>query len=88
MDFDLKETMEDHCENCTIAMPQPGEEHLDHTYSKGFPIATSVKLTNLFSSDQGNLFRGIVKLLGAVRSESFGQHVLRIFFLYFKLKKK
>ena len=51
MDFDLRESLEEHFGNCEIAMLQPGEEHLDHTYSKGVSTATSVK--------QGNLFRGI-----------------------------
>ena len=36
MDFELKRTLEAHYENCKIAILQPGEEHLDHTYSKSF----------------------------------------------------
>ena len=51
MDFDLRETLEEHSGNCEIAMLQPGEEHLDHTYSKGVSRATSVK--------KGNILKGI-----------------------------
>ena len=51
MDFDLREALKKHSGNCEIAMLQPGEEHLDHTYSKGVSTATSVK--------QGNLLRRI-----------------------------
>ena len=38
MDLDLKKTLKEHSENCEIAMLQPGEEHLDHTYSKKFEL--------------------------------------------------
>ena len=54
MDFDLRETLEEDSGNCEIAMLQPGEEHLDHTYSKGVFTATSVK--------QGNVLKGIDKI--------------------------
>ena len=47
MDFDLEKSLEEHSGNCEIAMLQPGEEHFDHTYSKGFPTATSVGLTEV-----------------------------------------
>ena len=55
--------------NCEIAMLQPGEEHFDHTYSKVFPTATSVEITNMFDTNQGNLFlRGILNWSGATGS--------------------
>ena len=66
MDFDLEKSLEEHSENCEIAMLEPGEEHLDHTYSKGFLTATSAKVTNLLSSDQGDLFRGIINWCGYI----------------------
>ena len=47
MDFDLIEALEKHSGNCEIAILQPGEEHFDHTYSKGVSSATSVKQGNL-----------------------------------------
>ena len=59
MDFDLREALKKHSGNCEIAMLQPGEEHFDHTYSKGVSTATSVKEISLFGTDQGNLLQGI-----------------------------
>ena len=53
-DFDPRENWEEHSGNREIAMLQPGEEHLDHTYSKGVFTATSVK--------QGNVLKGIDKI--------------------------
>jgi hypothetical protein len=51
--------------NCEITMLQPGEEHFDHTYSKVFPTATSVEITNMFDTNQGNLLRkGYFQLVG------------------------
>ena len=35
MDFDLRVALKEHSRNCEIALVQPGEEHFDHTYSKG-----------------------------------------------------
>ena len=49
MDFDLRETLKEHSGNCEIAMLQPGEEHLDHTYSKGVSTAT---ISNMFDTNE------------------------------------
>ena len=50
MDFDDRETLKEHSEKCEIAMLQPGEEHFDHTYSKGVFPAANLK-RNIFGTD-------------------------------------
>ena len=52
MDFDLRESLEEHSGNCEIAMPKPGEDHLDRTYSKDVSTPTNVEVINLFGIDE------------------------------------
>ena len=61
MEFNVKEAMQDHFENCQSDNLQEGEEHFDHTYSKAVLTVQNVK-RNLFGIDEqkivdtGNVF--------------------------------